>query len=251
MDRKNGFARRPMGVCKQFRWVIYDIVPFFQKVELYLNKGASDCVGFRRKTSLYVGSRRIFCRFFSYFFVFFRYFVIFLVGFWFFSFQCFVFAVLVSRTSGFWLHVWFWSLVWFCFGPGSSGTHPLRRLALSMKAAGAHPSFSWTFRFLCWLTCSLKRVDRWILCVNWLILQIVRIFFRHLHVGRELVAQKTEWTCRVVRKPGRLTHWSGDRSSWRRKGSRRMALHPLRQALFLLNMQKKGVAIPCKTLKNI
>lgn len=223
----------------------------FKKVELYLNKGASDCVGFRRKTSLYVGSRRIFFRFFSYFFVFFRYFVIFLVGFWFFSFQCFVFAVLVSRTSGFWLHVWFWSLVWFCFGPGSSGTHPLRRLALSMKAAGAHPSFSWTFRFLCWLTCSLKCVGRWILCVNWLILQIVRIFFRRLHVGRELVAQKTEWTCRLVRKPGRLTHWSGDRSSWRRKGSRRMALHPLRQALFLLNMQKKGVAIPCKTLKNI
>ena len=74
MDRKNGFAWRPMGVCKQFRWVIYDIVPFFQKVELYLNKGASDCVGFRRKTSLYVGSRRIFL---SVFFVLFCLFSIF------------------------------------------------------------------------------------------------------------------------------------------------------------------------------
>ena len=59
---------------------------------------ASDSVGKPVYTSDRVG---FFCRFFSCFFVFFRYFVIFLVGFWFFSFQCFVFAVLVSRTSGF------------------------------------------------------------------------------------------------------------------------------------------------------
>lgn len=73
----------------------------FKKVELYLNKGASDCVGFRRKTSLYVGSRRIF---FSVFFVLFCLFSIFCDFFgWFLVFFFPVFCFCSSGFENLWL----------------------------------------------------------------------------------------------------------------------------------------------------
>lgn len=71
----------------------------------------------RRKTNLYVGLRRIF---FSVFFCIFRFFLMFFP-----SFRYFCVFLVSHYVFG------------FVFLPGSSTDHPLRRLALSMGAAGA------------------------------------------------------------------------------------------------------------------